>query len=45
VAQKAFLRLVENNREDGEVILESAGLAVAVARNLAEDHAKSAFSA
>lgn len=42
VAQEAFLRLWKQ-WEDGEVILNPRAWLLRVARNLAEDHAKSAF--
>ncbi|HVS35316.1 MAG TPA: sigma-70 family RNA polymerase sigma factor [Gemmataceae bacterium] len=42
VAQEAFLRLWKQ-WEDGEIILNPRAWLLRVARNLAEDHAKSAF--
>jgi RNA polymerase sigma-70 factor (ECF subfamily) len=43
IMQEAFLRLWKR-REDGEEILNPRAWLLRVARNLAEDHAKSAFS-
>src|SRR5215510_1438204 len=42
ITQEAFLRLWKK-REEGEVILNPRAWLLRVARNLAEDHAKSAF--
>lgn len=43
IAQEAFLRLWKHWEDGGEVIVHPRAWLIRVARNLAEDHAKSAF--